>query len=262
MEISTFFNKRTLLKALVAIAGFIVFVLLMDNVIMPLYTKHGQEYELPDVTTRPLNKAVETLEADGFHPIIKDSTYDEHLPPGSIVQQNPLPFSTVKKGRRVYLVVSIGDKPRYIPKLIGLTQQDAEFRLREQGLELNNAVPEFSDFYPRGVVVNQSIPPGEQVDKDQKINITVSLGPAPTSLEIPNLVGKSMESAEKELDAIGVRVGRVKYLYRPNLVPGTILKQFVKPGTNAASVEKVDLLVSSDQQPKEEATDDSTAQSF
>ncbi len=254
------FTKNFFLKLAIYLAAFVVFLFLMDAVIMPLYTKHGQEYELPDVTDKPLQEGLETLKADGFTPIIKDSIYDEQFAPGAIIQQNPLPFSQVKKGRRVYLVVSIGEKPRYIPRLIGLTPQDAEFRLREEGFKLNKTIYEFSDFYPRGVVFNQSIPAGEAAERNQNVNITVSLGPAPTSLEVPNLVGKSLESAKKELDAVGVRLGRVKYTYRSNLVPGTVLNQSISPGHSVVKADSINLLVSTDQAPQTETQNDSTAE--
>ncbi len=259
---STFFkrilNKKILLKIFYLSILFLVFTFLMDLVIMPFYTKHGKEYQLPDVTDKPLNEAVEILKSNDFKPIVQDSVYDEQFPPGYIIQQNPLPYSRVKKGRRVYLIVSIGEKPRYVPRLIGLTPQDAEFRIREEGLQLNEKIYDFSDFYPRGVVINQSIPPGEMVKKNQKINITISLGPAPTSWEIPNLIGKSLESAAKELDAVGVKVGKIKYVYRADLVPGTVLNQSVSAGQKAALVDSVSLIVSTDQPPEEETVNDST----
>lgn len=259
-EKKSLFGKKLLKNAGLAFILFVLFVILMNFVVMPWYTKHGEEYELPDVTDRPLAEAIEMLKGEGFHPIIKDSVYDEQFAPGSVVQQNPLPFSRVKKGRRVYLVVSIGEKPRYVPRLIGLTPQDAEFRLKEEGLSLNRVVYEFSDFYPRGVVINQSVPPGEIAQKNQKINITVSLGPAPTSLEIPNLVGKSLESAKKELEAVGVSLGHIRYTYKPNLVPGTVLKQSVAPGKAAVKVDSINLLVSTDQPPEKEEKSDTLSQ--
>ena len=154
----------------------LAFAVLMDYVVMPYYTKHGKEFELPDVTDRPIEEAIESLELDGFKPLIQDSVYDETISPGSVIQQNPLPFSRVKEGRRVYLVVSIGEKPIYIPQLIGLTPQDAEFRLREQSLRLNQTFYEFSDFYPRGVVINQSIPAGQQFHTQFPMRAAVHLG--------------------------------------------------------------------------------------
>ena len=254
--IKRIFTVKNFLRLFIIFLIFLGFVLLMDYVLMPLYTKHGNEYELPDVTDQPYEEAVEILENEGFEPLVQDSVYDETISPGFVIQQNPLPYSRVKQGRRVYLVVSIGEKPLYIPQLIGLTPQDAEFRLKEQSLTLNKTFYEFSEFYPRGVVINQSIPVGEQVRKNQRVNITVSLGTAPTSLEIPNLVGQSLETAESELEAINVRIGTIKYAYRPKLVPGTILRQSVAAGMNASRVDSVSLLVSSDIPPPEETPED------
>jgi beta-lactam-binding protein with PASTA domain len=250
------FTLKNFLFLFILMLFLLAFAVLMDYVVMPFYTKHGKEYELPDVTDRPIEEAMEILDADGFKPLIQDSVYDETISPGYVIQQNPLPFSLVKDGRRVYLVVSIGEKPIFIPQLVGLTPQDAQFRLREQSLRLNQTFYEFSDFYPRGVVINQSIPAGKQVRKNRRVNITVSLGTAPTSLVIPNLVGQSLETAEKELEAINVRIGTIKYAYRPKLVPGTILRQSVSAGANAARVEELHLLVSSDVPPPEEAAED------
>lgn len=251
-------TKKFFKKLLLVFSILCGLLLLMDFVIMPLYTKHGWEYELPDVTDRPVTEAMEILDSCGFVPLIKDSVYDEKFSPGSVIQQNPLPFSKVKSGRRVYLIVSIGEKPRYVPALIGLTPQDAEFRLREQELNLNQIFYEFSDFYPRGVVISQSLPAGEIAQKHQSVNITVSLGVAPTTFEIPNLVGKSLDTAEKELEAIGVKIAKVKYSYRPQLVPGTVLNQSIDAGTSAAKIESISILVSTDQPPPEESKEDTT----
>jgi beta-lactam-binding protein with PASTA domain len=252
------FTLRNLGWAFVAFLIFLLVMVILDLFIMPLYTKHGKEYELPDVTDKPVKEAIRVLDSTGFDPIVKDSVYDEKFSPGAIIQQNPLPYTMVKKGRRVYLVVSIGEKPIYVPRVIGLTPQDAEFRLKEKGLNLKQIIYEFSDFYMRGTVMNQSIPAGEAAKRNQRVNITVSLGPPPTSLEIPNLVGKSLVSAEKELDVIGVKVGIIKYSYRPNLVPGTVLNQSVSPGTSAAKVESINLLVSTDEPPPKEIPEDTT----
>ena len=163
-------KRRLLTRILLIFIGFVTFVLVMDQLVMPLYTKHGKEYELPDVTGRAVTEAVDLLEGDGFDPVIADSVYDANYLPGMVIRQNPLSFTQVKKGRRIYLVISIGEKPLYMPNLIGATLKDAEFSLKDQALTLNRSIYEFSEFYPNGVVINQSVPAGENVERNQKIN--------------------------------------------------------------------------------------------
>ncbi|GAB4368894.1 MAG: PASTA domain-containing protein [Calditrichia bacterium] len=252
------FNKKNFIRLLLFVIIFIGFVLLLDWVLMPLYTKHGEEHDLPDVTEIPIEQAVEVLQSQDFIPIIQDSVYDEHFAPGLVIRQNPLPFSRVKKGRRVYLVISIGEKPRFAPKLIGLTAQDAEFRLREEGISLGEKFYNFSSLFHKGVVMAQSIPAGKEIKQNQGIDITISLGPAPTTLEIPNLVGKSLVAAERELDTLGVKIGIIKYSYKPQLVPGTILRQSISPGQKVAFADSINLLVSTDIPPVTEEKHDST----
>lgn len=240
-------NKKKLLrKALFYFIGFIVFIMIIDFFIMPFYTKHGKEYELPDVTEKPVAESLELLKSEGFNPVILDSAYDANYPLDVVIRQNPLPYTMVKKGRRIYLVVSIGEKPIYMPSLIGSTLKDAEFRLKDQTLNLNRTIYEFSEFYPNGVVINQSVPAGDNVERNQKINITVSLGPPPSSQEVPNLVGKSMNYVRKELETLGIHLGQIKYQYRPNLVPETVVAQSISPGTAAAKVDSIIVTISTD----------------
>lgn len=224
---------------------------------MPLYTKHGREYELPDVTEKPVSEAVDLLENEGFNPMVVDSVFDANYPPGAVIRQNPLPYTIVKKGRRIYLVVSIGKRPLYMPALIGLTPKDAEFRLKDHSLNLHNTVYEFSEFYPEGVVINQSVPAGDQVERNRNINITVSLGPPPSAQEIPNLVGRSMNHAIRELESIGLKDPKINYQYRPTLVPETVLAQSIPPGTQVKDVKSITLNVSTDipiEKPQEKDT--------
>jgi len=241
-------------KILVVFAAFIFFALFMDIVAMPLYTRHGSEYELPDVTEKTVDEAKVILDDDGFIPIVQDSTYDSFYPPGTVLRQNPMPFATVKKGRRVYLVVSSGERPIYMPNLIKESLTNAELRLKEAGLTLNKTLWEYSEDIPyRGVVIKQSVPPGDLVISSQKINLTASLGPPPSSLEIPRLVGKSLEAALEELGALGIPLNQIviKSRYQPKLVPQTIISQSVNEGTPVMDVDVIELVVSTDRLPDE-----------
>ncbi len=239
-------------KALTWFTLCLLFILFIDLVAMPLYTRHGNEYELPDVTEKNVNEAVEILENSGFIPIIQDSVYDSYYTPGTVVRQNPMPYSTVKSGRRVYLVVSKGEKPIYMPKLVSETLTNARLKLQELGLSVGNINYDYSSTYPyRGVVIWQSVPPGKLIDKNNPVDLTVSLGEPPSSKSVPNLVGKSMGSAIRELEALGLTKEQilVKYRYQPNLVPNTVVSQSVATGTPLMDVETIELVISTDKIP-------------
>ncbi len=243
-------------KTLTWLGGFLLAFLMMDYIVMPLYTRLGQEYELPDVTEKPLAVAFETLEDQGFIPIVQDSAFDAHYAKGMILRQNPSPYSTVKKGRRVYLVMSSGEKPIYMPDLVKESITNAELRLRELGLVLNQIYPEYSEKLPYvDVVLRQSVNPGELVEYGKKINLTVSMGAPPNSQQIPRLVGKSLDRALKELEVVGVRRDSIQIIqrYRTDLLPRTIISQSVQEGTLVIESGKVELEVSTDQFPDQES---------
>ncbi len=244
-------RRKRLLKWFYYLLVFFALVLFMDNVVMPLYTKHGKEYELPDITELPVQQAIDILKQNGFTPVVQDSVYDSDLPPGTVIRQNPLPFSTVKKGRRVYLVVSIGEKPVVMPNLVGLTPQDARFRLAEEALTLNRTFYDFSEFYPKGVVIAQSIAPGDTLYKGYKVDLTVSLGPPPEAQKVPSLRGKSLIAAQKALEVLGIPLGRIDYQYRPDLVPETVVAQSIPAGTPVAAADSMNLVVSTDRLPQD-----------
>jgi len=202
------------------LAGFILFVVLMDKVIMPWYVHLGDELEMPDVTELTVEDASRLLEEQGFSVVIADSVYDANYPKGTVVEQNPYPFSRVKKGRHVYLVVSIGKKPIIMPNLFYKSPRDAELILKSYGLELGSKNYEYNDFAVEGVVIGQSFPQGQKVKRGAKIDITISLGPFPTVKTIPELVGKSLNAAKKQLRTLGVRDIEVDYEERENILPG------------------------------------------
>jgi beta-lactam-binding protein with PASTA domain len=100
-------------------------------------------------------------------------------------------------------------------------------------------------------VIWQSVPPGELIGKNMAVDLTVSLGEPPSSKTVPNLVGKSMGSALRELEALGLAKEQilVKYRYLPNLVPNTVVSQSVAAGKPLMDVEMIELVVSTDKIP-------------
>ena len=88
---------------------FLIIVYLVDQYVMTRYVKLGKEEELPNVLEMQIDEAKDLLYSRGFRVIIKDSLYDQRHAIGTVVEQNPYPNATVKKGRRVYLSISIGE---------------------------------------------------------------------------------------------------------------------------------------------------------
>jgi len=243
IDFKALFGKRLIRWSSYVILLFL-FAVLVDKVIMPWYVRFGEEIELTDVVELPYSEAEQKLRKDGFKVIVTDSVYDAHYPAGTVVEQMPLPFTTVKEGRNVYLKVSIGEKPIIMPNLFYKSPRDAELILKSYGLKTGNILYEYSDISLAGVVISQSYPAGQEIKKTLPINLTISLGPFPKQPTIPYLVKKSLDAAKKQLHLLGVEKIKLEFEERDDVLPETVLKQSLDAGILIDENTEIELLVS------------------
>ena len=170
------FKQTWAYKPILILIVLILFTLLMDKLIMPMVVDLGNERELPDIIEMSLDQAKNILEKEDFNVIVKDSLYDANYPLGTVIEQNPYPYATVKEGRRVYLTISIGEKPIIMPKLIGLSPRDATLTIKSYNLKMGSKSYTPSDIYLEGTVIGQSYPQGKPIKPPNRINIKISLG--------------------------------------------------------------------------------------
>jgi PASTA domain len=78
-------------------------------------------------------------------------------------------------------------------------------------------------------VLEQSVPAGREVEKGSKIQVTV--GEAPESAKVPDLVGLSYPEAENALKQAGFLLGGVKEAPSETVPAGAIMKRSPQPGT-------------------------------
>jgi eukaryotic-like serine/threonine-protein kinase len=238
------FRKSKLFIVCVVFVALILFVFFMDKIVMPWYVDLGEEIEMPDIVEMNVNEAKTSLEQSDFNVIIADSVFDANYPEGTVVEQMPVAYSTVKKGRNVYLTISNGEKPIIMPNLFGMSPRDAELKLTGMGLKMRTILQVYNDMYPAGVVIGQSHPKGEPVSKNSRVTITVSLGEMPSERKIPNLIGKSLSAARQQLKQLDVTIDNIEYEENNAYLPNTVLKQSLKEGSSIGEGSEIDLVVS------------------
>jgi beta-lactam-binding protein with PASTA domain len=239
-------KMKTPVLGVLSTAGMLIFLaLLFEFVVMPLYTKHGAERELPDVTEKSFGEAKALLESKGFR-VVKEPKpkYDPVYPAGTVIFQNPAPYSHVKRGRRIYLTLSAGERMVEIPNVIGASERDAEFVLKRAGLSVGEVYYDYSNYFPAGVVSLQSATAGDTLVENSIVDITVSIGSLPSHFYVPDVRGKSLDSAKKLVLQAGLRLGEVTYEETNAYVPETVLGQKLSAGAEVARGTAVDLIVS------------------
>lgn len=228
-------------KTLIGLGLFVLFLLILDNIIMPWYVSSSEEV-VPKVIGLSETEAIEKLNSAGFEPIIADTAYGTNQPAGKIFLQKPEAGKIVKQGRSVYLFVSGGEQMVKIPQLKGKNLVDARLALERVGLKLGQ-VELVASNYPKDMIFDQQYVDGTQLRKGESVKVFVSSGQTEGTIEVPDLIGKSLVEAQKIISENSLAVGKITYQISNSLLPNTILDQYPVPGNKLNPGEKVDLFV-------------------
>jgi len=108
---------------------------------------------------------------------VKEENSDK-VPAGRIIDQFPAANTTASKNDAVSYVVSLGPKVVYVkmPNLLNLSLDEAKLSIVQNGLTVGKISEEYSDEIQEGLVMRQSIVPGQDVEQGTSVWLTVSLG--------------------------------------------------------------------------------------
>ena len=180
------------------------------------YTEHGIEVEVADVRGMVEAEAVPLLAEQGLNLVIIDSTYSDKVPFGTIVDQNPKPNSHAKHGRAVYVTINATTKRQItMPNLQDMSYRQAETTLRGLGLRVDSTY----DYKPsafRDLVLDVkangvSIQPGEKVPVGTRVRLVVGFGKGTEPVEVPSVLGMTLQDARSLLLSRRLIVGAVYY---------------------------------------------------
>ncbi len=188
------------------------------------------EVTVPSVTDLPQAEAARILIDAGLEVGQVVEQEDPDTEPGIVIAQDPAPGESLEEGDAVNLTVSSGLPPVEVPRVVELTQRDAEGRL-----ETNDLVPDFrpeeSSDVEEGIVISQDPEGGEMVPPGTTVVVRVSSGP-PT-VTVPAVVGREQGDATNILSDAGFRPQvRQQEAAEPR---GTVIA--TEPGPNASADE-------------------------
>lgn len=174
------------------------------------FTRHGEEFMVPDFVGMNYDDVVETYGGD-FTFILLDSIYVKNFPEGAVYQQNPTKDSKVKKGRNVYIIrTTIAPEIVAMPNLRNLSLRQAMVSLNMAGLKVEKL--EFVNYFARNAVVEQKIKdvvvePKEDVVKGTAVTLVVGLGQGDKTTNLPDLIGVSINDVKNQINNASLNVG-------------------------------------------------------
>lgn len=144
-------------------------------------TNHGQEIQVPNLSKLTLEQAEDKLdELDLDYELLDTVDFDPAYPKFTIVHQDPIPGSKVKKNRVIYVKINASAYAKVrLPDLIQKTYRQAVPTLKALGLEVGDTtyVPNLAKDMVLEMKYNgQVIKPGQQVLKMSKISLVLGDG--------------------------------------------------------------------------------------
>ncbi len=215
MSLSKFLKSKSFFVNLGLIIVSFFVLLLLVFFLLKGYTRHGKEYLVPDISGRLIQEAEQMKEMSPFDIVIIDSIYQEETPSGTILSQEPVANSKAKKGRKIYLTIASfsGDEVE-MPSCIDMSLKLAVQTITDIGLRIGN-INFVQGNIPNIVVAQQkggkAIRKSTKVKRGDVIDLVVEMTESQTTTNMPDILGKTEDEAERLLWAAGLNVGKKEF---------------------------------------------------
>lgn len=135
----SFKNNRFFWINIIAMILVVIVVIFGTLKWLDSYTRHGDAIEVPNVKNINVDEAEVMLNNRELSLVVIDSTYKKDLPAGTVLEQNPVPGSKIKKGRAIYVTINSDRVPLVaIPDIVDNSSlRQAEAKLKAIGFKLS-----------------------------------------------------------------------------------------------------------------------------
>jgi len=144
-------------------------------------------------------------------------------------------------GTSWYGISGLGNKIA-IPSLAGMSQTQAANTVAELGLKIGQIQEVFSEDVPKGKVITSNPAGGGRVEVAGEVLLIVSKGK--DRIEVPELIGLTVEEATAALKSKNLKIGRVSEKYNYTLEAGLIIDGNPPSGSPVRKDSSVDLIIS------------------
>ncbi|MGW2884381.1 Stk1 family PASTA domain-containing Ser/Thr kinase [Streptomyces griseoruber] len=187
-----------------------------------------QTVKVPDVTGSRLDKAKELLTSDGLEPGQVTQEFSDDVIKGFVISTSPEAGTKRRAGSAVSIVVSKGAAID-VPDVTGEDLDDAKAELEEAGLTVEVSAEQVTSEFDKGQVAAQTPEADSQAADGDTVTLTLSKGPE--MVEVPDVVGDSVDDAKTALEQAGFEVSEDRGLL--GLFGDTVKKQSVDGGDTA-----------------------------
>lgn len=165
---------------------------------------------------------------------------------GIVLDQNPKGTKKVKANAEITLTVNGESKTVTIPPVKGLTQAEAEEKLK--ALNLQYEIYQVEDDQTAAGYVKDVVPAegSEVAQSGTVVKLYVSKGPSSTEVSVPSVIGKNLDAAKTDILAVGLTVdAEITFVDDSDKAEGVVIETSPLPGVKVAKGTPVKISVSS-----------------
>lgn len=222
-------------KVFSTIMGLIIlFIISISATIGISNATRPKEVQIPNLVGMSVDEAKALLDKEKIKYVEDSQEYNTEYEAGKIISQNP-PYvenRKIKQNTEIKVVISLGTETTKVPKLKGLTKQEAEEAAKEAKIKLEFA-EETSKTVEAGVIIKQDVDEGKEVNAGDTVKVSISTGTGIKQVVVSSVLYKEEAEAKKILEQAGLTVV-VEYGEDSSRGNGVVMSQSIKSG------EKVD----------------------
>ena len=173
-------------------------------IILALNSNQAKDVQMPGYVGKTVAEIKEN-NPENFHFEIK-SRFDESQTPGIVLAQDPAEFMTVKSGSTVVLTVNSSEDEISVPFFnSNFKQEEVASKIKDLGLIPEPIMVE-NEKTAKDYVIGTFPVAGSKTPIGSTVYIYVSKGERPEIVEIPSVIGQTIDAAQSELENLGFTV--------------------------------------------------------
>lgn len=215
MNFKEFITSKLFLKNFLFSLGLTLALVILVLLALRFYTRHGQAFPVPNVYGLSEDEYSAVLDKADLKFTVVDSTYNENVKPGGVIDQIPDAGHKVKKNRMVYLTLNArGPEEVILPRVTDISHRQAIVQLESVGLVAGNVTYEPSEFQNlvlKAKYKGEEIFEGERLTKGSVIDLVLGSGEGSGTTSLPDVRGMSLFEARSALLGASLTLGTIFY---------------------------------------------------
>ncbi|MCQ8266013.1 Stk1 family PASTA domain-containing Ser/Thr kinase [Streptococcus suis] len=229
-------KKKLRMRYKVLIATF----LLLIAAFVALIYNTPATVKVPDVAGQTLEAATQQIESAGLVVGEVTSEASSEVEEGKVIRTNPAANTSKREGSAVDIVLATTETVN-VPNVVKKEEAEAKQELENAGFIVQIKYRN-SDSIEEGLVIETDPKANSSQAKGSTVTMVVSEGVE--QITVPNVVGKTQNSATQTLQDAGFKVGTITEDYSDTVASGLVISTDPEANTNLAKNGTVNLVVS------------------